>query len=108
MRKTRLVSFLLVICLLWGACISTALAGKYASDISSVMSAYSSGNIRASSAPQQEANGAYRIVELLEILAYEKNCDASSVRSVMSSYRSGNIRANSAPQQLANGLYRSV
>ena len=86
----------------------TALATDYSSQISSIMSSFSLGNIRADSAYQQQANGAYRMVELLEIIALEKGCSSSSVSSIMSSFSLGNIRADSAIQQGANGLYRCV
>ena len=66
------------------------------------------GNNSATSAPQQEANGAYRCVELLELIAMQVGGSSSTVSSIHSSYVRGNNSATSAPQQLANGLYRCV
>ena len=64
--------------------------------------------LRASSAPQQSANGLYRCVELLEAIAVSFGASSSDVESVHSSFVSGNLRASSAPQQEANGAYRCV
>ena len=86
----------------------TELAGSYASTIRDIHSSFVSGNRKADSAPQQQVNGAYRCVELLEVWAYQVGVASGTVSDIHSSYVSGNRRADSAPQQLANGLYRGV
>ncbi len=56
-------------------------------------------------------NGAYRMVEMLAIIAYELDSFgtySSMIRDVLDDYDSGNRSASSAPQQLVNGLYRCV
>ena len=78
------------------------------STVSSIHSSFTTGNIRAKSAPQQEANGAYRCVELLELIAARVGVSSATISSIHSSFTTGNIRANSAEQQKANGLYRMV
>lgn len=104
MKARRIIACLVIVCLM----ASNALAAGYSSSISSIMSTFSYQNIMASSAPQQQVNGAYRMVELLEVMAKESGCSSSSVSSVMSTFSYQNIMASSAPQQAVNGLYRSV
>ena len=53
----------LLVCMPFGA-----MARDFSSEISSIHSSFVSGNRRADSAPQQSVNGAYRCVELLEII----------------------------------------
>ena len=102
MTKNKVLACILMLCLIMTTVIS-ANADSYASDISSVMSTFSYQNIMSSSAPQQEVNGAYRMVELLEIMAKEKHCDSSKISDIMSTYSYQNIMASSAVQQLTNG-----
>ena len=86
----------------------SAFAGSYSSTIQSIHSSFVSGNRSASSAPQQAVNGAYRCVELLEVIAAEYGVSSSSISSIHSTFSSSNRSASSAPQQLVNGLYRCV
>ena len=98
----RFVALVLVL-MMFLALPAESLAGSHSATIASIHSSFVSGNLRANSAPQQAANGAYRMVELLEVIADEYGVSASIISSIHSSYVSGNLRANSAPQQLANG-----
>ena len=64
-----------------------------------------------SGAPQQEANGAYRMVEMLSIIALELDSSGSysdTISGVLDDMSTNNSYCSGAPQQLANGLYRSV
>ena len=68
-------------------------------------------NYSCKSAPQQEVNGVYRSVEMLEIiagLADKTGIYASDIRSTMSSYTINNYSCKSAVQQAVNGCYRMV
>lgn len=103
----RTLAALLALMLVLGMTFSASAAG-YSSRISSIMLDFSLSNSRADSAPQQQVNGAYRMVELLEIIAQEKGCSSSSVSSIMLDYSLSNSRSKSAAQQSVNGLYRSV
>ncbi len=47
----------------------TAYAGTYESDISEIMLTLSLNDSSCKSAPQQEANGAYRMVDMLKVIA---------------------------------------
>ena len=84
----RIISLILLLCLLLPC--ATANAGSYASDISSVMSSFRLNNYSCDSAAQQEVNGSYRMVEMLEIVALEFGAASSDVSSVMSSFRLNN------------------
>ena len=72
---------------------------------SSVMSSFSTQDILANSAVQQQVNGFYRTVELLDLIARDMGINTSSV---MSSFSTQDILANSAYQQTVNGTYRTV
>ena len=64
-----------------------------------------------SGAPQQEANGAYHMVEMLSIIALELDSSGSysdTISGVLDDMSTNNSYCSGAPQQLANGLYRSV
>ena len=63
-RKSGALLLAMILCL---TCV-TASAGSYSSQIRSIHSSFVSGNISAKSAEQQIVNGAYRCVELLEII----------------------------------------
>lgn len=65
-------------------------------------------NKSASSAVHQEVNGAYRMVDMLTIIAYEKGVDSDMISNVIDSWKSNDKSASGAPQQLVNGLYRCV
>ena len=81
MKRTLSILLALVLSMM---CL-TASAGSYSSTISSIHSSFVSGNRSAKSAPQQIANGAYRCVELLEVIAYEVGVSSSTVSSIHSS-----------------------
>ena len=105
MKKTMMSLLALALCLMLPI---SCLAGSYSSTISSIHSSFVSSNRSAKSAPQQAVNGAYRCVELLEVIAYEYGVSSSTVSSIHSSFSSSNRSSKSAPQQLVNGLYRCV
>ena len=102
----RFCSVLLIVCLL--AVCPSAFAARYSSDISGVMSDFVINNYSCDSAPQQQVNGTYRTVELLELIALKLGCSSSSVSSIMSSFSINNYSCKSAPQQVVNGTYRTV
>ena len=61
------------------------------------------------SAPQQEVNGLYTCVKLLNIIALEKdsfNLNSSRISTVMSTFSTSNSSCDTAPQQIVNGYYR--
>ena len=71
----------------------------------------STNNDACSGAPQQEANGAYRMVEMLAIIAYETDSSGAYsdlISGVLDDMSTNNEACSGAPQQLANGLYRCV
>ena len=75
------------------------------------MDDYDSGNKSANSAPQQQVNGAYRMVDMLTVLAMELDTTGrftSMISDIRDTFKAQNNSANGAPQQLVNGLYRSV
>ena len=78
---------------------------SHALNTSSIMSDFRVQEIMASSAYHQTANGTYRTVELLNLIATDMKLDTSSI---MSDFRVQEIMASSAPQQTANGTYRTV
>ena len=67
----RFLSLLLCAALLCTAFCGSASAASYSSLISDVLDDWSSSDSRASGAPQQAVNGAYRCVELLAIVGME-------------------------------------
>ena len=69
MMNKRLISLALIAVMLVSLPFS-AFAGSHSSTISSIHSSFVTGNIRTNSAEQQKANGTYRMVELLEAIAY--------------------------------------
>ena len=102
----RSAAAFLTVCILFMCAASCA--GSYSSTIADIHASFVSGNRSASSAPQQIANGAYRCVELLELIAAEAGVSSTTIQSIHSSFVSGNRSASSAPQQHANGMYRCV
>ena len=74
MKKTlKSLTALLLALIMTASMTCGALAEDYSSKISSIMTSYTLGDIRASSAPQQAANGLYRCVEMLELIARQLN-----------------------------------
>ena len=73
----RIVSALLLVCLLFS--FVPACADSYTSAISEVMSDFVLNNYSCKSAPQQQVNGAYRCVEMLEIIAKILNGSSLSI-----------------------------
>ena len=105
------------ICLLMTAvllcmCTMPAMAAKnYGDLVSDILDSMSTNNSRCSGAPQQTANGTYRAVDMLAIIAMEldsKGTYTSLITGVLDDLSSNNARCSGAPQQLANGLYRCV
>ena len=100
------ISFILVLSMTFSAC-----ATDYSSQISSVMSSFALNNYSCKSASQQQVNGTYRTVEMLEIIAKELDSGgrySSQISSVMSNYALNNYSCKSAVQQAVNGTYRTV
>ena len=102
----RILSALLILCLVF-ICVPAS-AGTYSSDISDVMYDYVMNNYSCKSAPQQQVNGAYRCVEMLEIIAKEVGGSSSDISDVMYDYVMNNYSCDSAAQQAVNGFYRAV
>ena len=97
---------------LFVACAAPACAASSYSDlISGVLDDMSSNNEACSGAPQQSANGSYRLVEMLAIIAYELDSSgkySDLISGVLDDMSTNNKACTGAPQQLANGLYRCV
>ena len=67
MKRKAVLFAALLLCL----CLPlNGLAGSHTAAIQSIHSSFVSSNRSASSAPQQQVNGLYRCVELLEVIAY--------------------------------------
>lgn len=66
MKKT--LSLMLSLALMMMSC-TTALASNYAELVSSILDDMSTNNAKCSGAPQQSANGAYRLTEMLAVIA---------------------------------------
>lgn len=84
---------------------------SYESEIDLVLQNMRSGDTNANSALQQCANGAYRLFEMLSIIAGQLDIDDNSQGEILtlgSMMSTNNSRAKSAPQQTVNGIYRSV
>ncbi len=104
------------ICLLMTAvllcmCTMPAMAAKnYGDLVSDILDSMSTNNSRCSGAPQQAANGAYRLVEMLAVIAMEKDNGQHSdlISNVLDDMSTNNARCSGAPQQTANGTYRAV
>ena len=102
----RLLSLLLSLSILLSTAVSAAAASNYSDLISGVLDDMSSNNSYCSGAPQQTANGAYRAVEMLAIIAYELDSNgskASVISGVLEEMSSNNNYCSGAPQQEANG-----
>lgn len=86
-------------------------AKDYSSDISSIMSNFVLNNYSCKSAIQQQVNGTYRTVEMLEVIAHEldySNNYDKDISSIMSTFALNDYSCKSAEQQAVNGYYRSV
>ena len=62
-----------------------------------------------SSAVQQQVNGLYTCVKLLNIIASEKDLlgeNSSRISTVMSTFSTNDSSCEYAPQQVVNGYYR--
>ena len=83
----------------------------YSELITDVLDRYESGNSSASSAIQQQVNGAYRLVELFALIAM-KNTSSTEVMDLISGvlddWETYDKSASGAEQQLVNGTYRCV
>ena len=80
-------------------------SGRFASQISSVMSDFSYRDTMSKTIYQQICNGTYRSVELLNIIAQQHGFSTSSVMSDFS-YR--DTMSKNIYQQICNGTYRTV
>ena len=72
------------------------------------MSEFSYQNTMANNLYQQQLNGIYRTVQLLEKIALKLGCNSSKVSSIMSEFSYQNTMANNIYQQQLNGYYRTV
>jgi len=84
---------------------------SYAAEIETVLSEKTLGDIRAKSSIQQCANGAFRLSDMLAILAQQLDKDGSSsveIKSVLANRSLNNLSSKGAIQQAANGIYRCV
>ena len=72
----RLLALLLTIAVLITCTVANA-ASSYSDLISSVLDSMNQNNKSASGAPQQTANGAYRAVEMLSLMAYRLDSSKS-------------------------------
>lgn len=107
----KVVCLILSLAILLSFGISAYAATDYSDLISSVLDDMSSNNARCSGAPQQSANGAYRLVEMLAIIAMENDTSGTYsdvISSVLDDMSANNARCSGAPQQTANGAYRCV
>ena len=71
----------------------------------------SQNDARCESAPQQSANGSYRCVELLAIIAYELDTAglySDVISGTLERFSANEAACESAPQQTVNGSYRCV
>lgn len=98
MKVKKILSTALAFTMIFTMLVSSAFAENYGSAIDQIMSTFTLQNISASSAPQQQVNGSYRMVELLEVMAKEEDYSSSKISSIMSSFTLQNISASSAPQ----------
>ena len=80
-------------------------AGRFASEISSVVSDFSYQNTMSKNIYQQICNGTYRTTELLNIIAKQHGCSTSSI---MSDFSYQNTMSNNIYQQICNGTYRTT
>ena len=109
--KKRVLTFVVSLILMITMIAGVAQAGSHSSDISDVMYSFTMNNYSCDSAPQQQVNGSYRTVEMLEVIAKildTKGKYASEISDVMYSYTMNNYSCKSAPQQVVNGTYRTV
>ena len=109
--KKRILSVLIVITLIFMYSASAFAKTSYSELISGVLDDMSSNNARCEGAPQQSANGAYRFVEMLAIIAMsndELGLYSDIIEGVLDDMRSNDARCSGAPQQTANGVYRAV
>ena len=111
MKKRVLSLTLCLVFLLSSFGVQAFAATTYTDLIDDILQRYESADRSAESALQQQANGAYRCVELLYAISQELDDtgDYGSVAdSVWDSFKDGDNRTDSAAQQLAHGLYRCV
>lgn len=106
----KLLSFILAVAIII-SCATANAASSYSEQISSVLDSMNENDNKVSGAPQQTANGSYRAVEMLSLMAYR--LDSSGVCSDVIDNAIDTLNANDeslkgAPQQTANGLYRCV
>ena len=80
--------------------------GVYQEFISQTINSLTDANT--TSAPQEMANAAYRMVDMLTILAYIEGVDSSLISNVNDTLSQNNQNLSGAPQQTANGLYRAA
>lgn len=81
------------------------------STVDSIINTMNSNDIICQSAPQQVANGFYRVVDMLAqlIAAVDlENKTTLGIANVLLSLHTNNISCQGAPQQSANGAYRTV
>ena len=90
----KITSVALLIVLLLSVCTPAFAATGYSGMISEVLDDLESNNSRCSGAPQQAANGAYRLVDMLAIIAMEGDSGTYSnvISDVLDDLKSKNAR----------------
>ena len=102
----RIISVILIISILT-VCVPSWAASNYSDMVSSVLDSMNQNNKSAKGAPQQTANGAYRAVEMLSIMAYRLDSSgaySSIIESAIDTLNSNHKHLVGAPQPTANGL----
>ena len=79
--KQKITSLIILVAILVSCVTSSFAASGYSDLISAVLDDMNSNNARCSGAPQQSANGAYRLVEMLAIIAMEKDRKSTRLNS---------------------------
>ena len=101
----RLLVILIILTLLF-SCVPAFAATSYSDLILSVLDSMEQNNRGLSGAPQQTANGAYRAVEMLSIMAHRLDTTGAYSKVIDSSIdtlNANNKGLDGAPQQTANG-----
>ena len=108
--KTRLIAAMLFLTTLLSFTAPAFAAADYSELISSILDDMNTIDESCSGAPQQSANGAYRLVEMLAIIATKGNDGTYSdvISGVLNDLDTNNASCSGAPQQTANGTYRAV
>ncbi len=106
----RLISIMLCLVLVTTVLVlPVQAANSYSSLITGVLEDLEKNDQYTSGAPQQSANGAYRLTEMLAIIASEgasSSAYTDLITDTLDRMTTNDSFASGAPQQLANGSYR--